>query len=73
MRIDSSKGSNRLGALDGKRKHSRLPTRSVIDFYVCYMMSKVEEKKTVSVCYTPLSKPCSMELDTYLFIKSNVQ
>jgi hypothetical protein len=29
--------------------------------YVCYTMDKIQEKKTVSVCYTPQSKPYSVE------------
>jgi hypothetical protein len=49
LRIDWSKGSYRLGALDGKRKQSRLPTRSVIVF-ICLLHDGQSPRKEDCIC-----------------------
>jgi len=57
-----SKGFNRLGCFLPE-EGSRTCIRNVVFqcLYMCYMMGKVQEKKTVSVCYTALWKHYSVE------------
>ena len=35
--------------------------KALVFFYICYTMHKVHKKKPVSVCYSPSSKPYSVE------------